>query len=96
MVSSAAEFVLDCDCSVCFGNHDDEIREQVLPIVANACNAMEGGNFDPNTWMVLNSNADKLLREFKLFAFFSKLNNVHALFRIKKLQIEQEQINNNN
>ena len=78
------EYALNCNCSVCSGTYNDEIVEKVLPIIINK---ME--NFNPHDWIFLNSNAHKILQMYELFGFFSKLNNIHALFKIKQLQSQK-------
>jgi len=87
MVSANNEYVLQCNCNVCSGQYNQEIIETVLPIILNE----EGmGHFNPKDWMIRNSPADYILGIFRLFPFFSKLNNIHALFKIKQLQIQQQ------
>jgi len=76
------EYELNCDCSVCSGTYNDEIVEKVLPIIENI-------NFNPHDWISSNSNAHKILQMYELFGFFSKLNNIHALFKIKQLQSQK-------
>ena len=84
-MANTNEYELKCNCLVCSGEHDDEILEKVLPTISN--NGM--GDFNPHDWISSNSKAHKILHIWELLGFFSKLNNIHALFKIKELQSQK-------